>query len=147
MLRLLGNTIKAVCLVILLYCVVYFVGLGFASAGQLVGGTLHGRLAASIYKTGNGLIPANQIYDSKFYPKGLFSKYKDVVLVENRTDYDWVRPRIESGQRVILAEVMLLPAGARVSFRGCLRGHTFLAYAVSETGKLVVCTRRLDIGD
>ena len=147
MLRLLGNTFKAVGVVILLYCVVYFSGLGFASVGRLIGGTLHERLAANIYKTGRGLIPSDQVYDNKFYPKGSFSKYKDVVLVENRTDYDWIRPRIENGQSMVLAEVLLLPAGARISFRDCVEGQTFSAYAMSKSGKLVVCSKRLDIGD
>lgn len=147
MLRLLGDTFKAVGIVILLYCIIYLSGLGFASIGQLIGGSLHERLAANIRETGRGLIPADQIYDNKFYPEGLFSKYKDVVLIENRTNYDWIRPRVESGQYIVLAEALLLPAGARISFSGCLEGHTFLAYAVSESGKLVVCNKHLDIGD
>ena len=129
MLRLLGNTLKAVGIVILLYCIVYCSGLGFAVLGQLVGGLPYERLAANIYKTGRGLIPTDQVFDNKFYPKGLFSKYEDVVLVENRSDYDWIRPRIVCGQSIILAEVLLLPAGARISFSGCLEGqivHYFL---------------------
>ena len=147
MLGLLGNMFKAAGIVILLYCAVYFSGLGFAVVGKLVGGTLHERLAANIHKTGRGLIPNTQIYDNKFYPKGLFSKYKDIVLVENRTDYDWISPRIESGRHVVLTEVLLLPAGARIRFSGCSGGQMFMAYAVSKSGKLVVCSRRLDIGD
>ena len=146
MLRGLGLTLKSLGVVLFLYVLVYIMGIGATSIGDICGGQSRDRVGAIICKTGRGLIPDSAVADGKFYPDGVFSRRGDTVRLVNATSYAWIMPRIESGKHTVLAEVLLLPAGARMSISGCKEGFDFWAYAVTRSGRLVSCNKRLNVG-
>ena len=145
MLEFTWRIIKAICLVFLLIGFTYLYGLLLATSGELIAGNTRDRLAAILYKADSGLIPSELIFDGKFYPEESFSLYKDRMTVKNRTNYDWIGIRLEDNKYTILAEALLLPAGATIEFTGCMNVKTFIVYAVSEHGNLVV--HRKDIAN